>query len=139
MTTKINESREQLKKQLEAQGWEIVSADGKTWCVFDGDGHSARINVTAHKDGRQADYEIISTNDDAFHPDWKPEQDAEITITAETLDKMRKFRDKREEDSRNASDSEMRYYDAGIALGISYALEFIYGRMGVKDDLAETR
>ena len=72
----INASKWQLANQLEAQGWEIVSADGKTWCVFDGEGHSARINVTAHKDGRQADYEIESVNDHEFHPDWQAWRDA---------------------------------------------------------------
>lgn len=60
----IERSKQQLREQLEAQGWEIVSENGKQWVVAEANAKDVasyinsmtEIHVTAHKDGRQADY-----------------------------------------------------------------------------------
>lgn len=83
MTNMTTESKRQLTDQLEAQGWTLVDIIGKIWCVKDSDGHTMRVEVTAHRDGRQADYEIVSTNDHEFHPDWAAYREAEKVKQAE--------------------------------------------------------
>lgn len=71
------ESKLELISQLEAQGWGLVNIIGKIWYIKDTGGHTASIEVTAHRDGRQADYEILSTNNHEFHPDLEPVREAE--------------------------------------------------------------
>lgn len=83
MTNMTTESKRQLIDQLEAQGWTLVDIIGKTWCVKDADEHTMRIEVTAHRDGRQADYEILSVNDHSFHPDWASYRESEEVKRAE--------------------------------------------------------
>ena len=56
-----NESKSQLISWLDCNGWMVCEMTGKEWELVSVNGEHAKVSVTAHRDGRCADYEIITT------------------------------------------------------------------------------
>lgn len=57
-----NISKSKLIDWLDSNGWMVYETQGKLWKLVDVSNHRVNIIVTAHKDGRCAEYKIVPAN-----------------------------------------------------------------------------